>query len=81
METWRDPSVGHDQTCSEYDQPHADVCFFVRSMKFFTYPSLSSFKRAYLDRSFDEVHISKPNASRSGPSSSPCFPFASVSAL
>lgn len=35
-------------------------------MKYFTYPELADFKRAYLDRSFDEVYVSKPEACRSG---------------
>lgn len=34
-------------------------------MKIFTYPELSSFKKTFLDRSFDSVQIFKPEASRS----------------
>lgn len=35
-----------------------------RRMKLFTYPELDSFKRTFLDRSFDKVVVFKPEASR-----------------
>lgn len=33
-------------------------------MKLFTYPELATFKRTFLDRSFEDVFVSKPEASR-----------------